>query len=52
MGMGKGKKVNSFVKKGTIPGGDFRSGKLPNNVKNSGSKGSAKVTVGKSGMGK
>lgn len=50
--MAKAKTINSFVKKGSIPGGDFRSGKMPNNVKNSGSKGSAKVTVGKSGMGK
>ena len=51
--MGKGgKKINSFVKKGSIPGGDFRSGKLPHNVKGAGSKGSAKVTVGKSSMGK
>lgn len=46
------KKINSFVKGGKIPGGDFRSGKMPNNVKNSGSKGTAKVTVGKTGMGK
>jgi hypothetical protein len=48
----KGKVVNSFTKKGSIPGGDFRSGKLPNQVKGAGGKGSGKVTVGKSTLGK